>query len=226
MGHAKHGHAFLSQLDHHIKHLLDHFRVECRGRLIEQHYLRVHAQRTGDGHALLLAAGELSRVLARLFGNLHPFQIAHRLRLGFTTRLLLYPYRREAAILQYREVGEEVEMLEYHAHAAPDLLDAFDVLRQRHTTHHYLALLMLFEVIDAANQCRLTRARRAADNDSLALLHLQVDIAQHMKVAIPFVDTAHLDHRRFIASLGCLVIHSLFSYLLWPVCSLRSRYWL
>ena len=45
--------------DHDVEHLVDHLRVERRGRLVEQHRDRVHRQRARDRHALLLAAGEL-----------------------------------------------------------------------------------------------------------------------------------------------------------------------
>ena len=64
VGHADHRHALVGQLDHHVEHLLDHLRVERRGRLVEQHDLGRQAQRARDRHALLLAAGELQRVLA------------------------------------------------------------------------------------------------------------------------------------------------------------------
>ncbi len=53
---ANHGHAFLGEADHGVEHLFHHFRVERRRRLVEQHDLRVHAQRTRDCHTLLLAA--------------------------------------------------------------------------------------------------------------------------------------------------------------------------
>jgi YgiT-type zinc finger domain-containing protein len=70
VGHAQHGHAFFGQLDHHVEHFLDHFGVERRGRLVEQHDLRLHAQRPGDRHALLLAAGQLPGILVRLLRDL------------------------------------------------------------------------------------------------------------------------------------------------------------
>ena len=49
----------LRQLLHHREHLADEFRIERAGRLVEQHQLRLHRQRTRNRHALLLAAGEL-----------------------------------------------------------------------------------------------------------------------------------------------------------------------
>ena len=47
------------EVPHHVQHLADELGVERGGRLVEQHELRVHRQRPGDGDALLLAAGEL-----------------------------------------------------------------------------------------------------------------------------------------------------------------------
>ena len=47
---------------HHVEHLADQLGVERRGRLVEQHQLRLHRQRAGDRDALLLAARELRRV--------------------------------------------------------------------------------------------------------------------------------------------------------------------
>ena len=61
-----HRHAFLGEPHHHVEHLVDHFRVERRRRLVEQHADRVHRQRARDRDALLLAAGELAGELVLL----------------------------------------------------------------------------------------------------------------------------------------------------------------
>src|SRR5690625_6866884 len=37
-----HGHAGTRQIDHDLKHLADHFRVESTGRFVEQHHLGSH----------------------------------------------------------------------------------------------------------------------------------------------------------------------------------------
>ena len=55
-----HGHALAGEIDHHVEHFLDHFGVERRGRLVEQHRDRVHRQRARDRDALLLAAGQFA----------------------------------------------------------------------------------------------------------------------------------------------------------------------
>ena len=56
MGHDHHRHAFLGQGLHDRQHFADHLGVQ-RGRgLVEQHDARLHRQRPGNRHALLLAA--------------------------------------------------------------------------------------------------------------------------------------------------------------------------
>ena len=57
------------EVAHHRQHFADQLGVERRGRLVEQHQLRLHRQRAGDGDALLLAAGELDRVGVALVGE-------------------------------------------------------------------------------------------------------------------------------------------------------------
>ena len=56
VGHAHHGHAFVGQVHHHVQHLAHHLGVECGGGFVKQHHDGVHAQGTGNRHALLLAA--------------------------------------------------------------------------------------------------------------------------------------------------------------------------
>jgi hypothetical protein len=164
----QHGHAVLGELDHGVEHLLDHLRIERRGRLVEQHDLRVHAQRAGDRDALLLAAGELAGILVRLLGNLDP-------RSGSASRPprppswhLAHPDRRQRAVLQHGQVREQVEVLEHHADLAADLVDALEVVGQFDAVDDDLALLVLLQPVDAADHGRLARARRAADHDALA----------------------------------------------------------
>ena len=57
-----HRHALLSEVFHDVQHLADDLGVERGGRFIEEHDLRLHAQRPRDGGALLLPAGEAAGV--------------------------------------------------------------------------------------------------------------------------------------------------------------------
>ena len=63
MGDHDHGATFLGQALDHFQHFAHQLRVEGRGRFVKQHHLGLHRQGAGDGHPLLLAAGEKCRVL-------------------------------------------------------------------------------------------------------------------------------------------------------------------
>src|SRR5262245_56184077 len=53
VGHDQHCPAFLGQLADDAQYLADQFGVKRRGRLVEQHDLRLHGQGAGDGRPLL-----------------------------------------------------------------------------------------------------------------------------------------------------------------------------
>jgi len=88
----EHGHTFSSQVDHDIKDFLYHFRIQCTSRLVKQHYLRLHAKAASYGDPLLLTAGQLPGILARLFSYMHFFQIVHSCLFGFGFGCLSHPY--------------------------------------------------------------------------------------------------------------------------------------
>src|SRR5690606_26629286 len=80
-----------------------------------------------------------------------------------------------------------------HAHVAPNGLDVLQVVGQLGAIDDDVALLVLFQPVDAADHGRLARARRPAHHDALAGRHVQVDIAQHVELAIPLVHVLHAD---------------------------------
>ena len=82
MGDHQHGHAVLRQRLHDAQHLAHHFRVQRGGGLVEQQHLRVHGQGAGDGHPLLLAAGDLPGLGIDVGGHTHLFQIFQRTAAG------------------------------------------------------------------------------------------------------------------------------------------------
>src|SRR5262249_35925986 len=69
MGDHEHGHTLPGERHHHVEHLADHLGIEGRGWLVEEHDLRPHGERAGDGYALLLAPRELRGVGPGLLGQ-------------------------------------------------------------------------------------------------------------------------------------------------------------
>jgi hypothetical protein len=205
VAHHQHGHAVLGEFHHGVEHLLDHLRIERGSRLVEQHDLRVHAERARDRHALLLAARKLAREFFGLLGNFDALQVVHRNFLCLLFRHLAHPDRREREILQHGQMREQVEMLEHHADLAADLVDALQVVGELDTVDHDAALLVLLQAVDAADHGGLAGARGPADHDALALGHAQVDVAQHVEIAEPLVHPDHVDGdvARKRGGLGC-----------------------
>ena len=167
---AEHGHAVFGEADHGVEHLLDHLRIERRGRLVEQHDLGLHAQRPGDRHALLLAARELrrdtcwpARGCARAPGSC----MRRRLGLGLASAARTFI----GASMQFSSTVR-----------CGNRLNCWNTMpTSRRTASMFLAsapssmpsttirpLLMVLELVDAADHRRFAGARGAADDDPLA----------------------------------------------------------
>ena len=117
-------------------------------------------------------------------------------------------------------------MLEHHADLAADLVDALEIVGELDAVDDDLARLMLLEPVDAADERRLARARRPADDDALAPIDGEIDVAQHVEFAVPLVHVDDLDRdvvRLIVRSFlrrplrPCITPRRL-----WPVASRRS----
>jgi hypothetical protein len=116
VGDHRHGHTVLGQIAHNFQHLADHFGVEGRRRLIKEHDLRLHAQRTHDGNSLLLAARKLAGVGVGTVGQADALQQLHGLFYGRIFRHFQQFDGSQRHVLQHRFVREEVKLLKDHAH--------------------------------------------------------------------------------------------------------------
>ena len=120
VGDDDHRHAVPGELLHRVQDLADELGVQRRGRLVEQHQLRVHRQRPGDRDALLLPTGELRGVGVELVRQPHPGEQFARARAFACSRAdALDADRRAGGVLQRRHVAEQVEVLEDHADLGP-----------------------------------------------------------------------------------------------------------
>src|SRR5207244_10123737 len=99
----------------------------------------------------------------------------------------------ECQVLEHGEVREQVEMLEHHADFTAYFVDALQVSGELDTVDDNLSRLMLLEPIDAADERRLAGARGPADDDPLAAIDGEIDIAQNMELAIRLVHGDDLD---------------------------------
>ena len=179
-----------------VEHFADQLRVE-RGRgLIKQQDLRVHGHGTGDGHALLLAAGHLAREVVHLIMQAHGREPFFRQSFGLGLRHFLRVGQAEHDVLLRRHVREQVELLEDHARHRALLRDDFfrhalalavDIMiTDLLTVEDDLTRLERLQQVDAAQQGRLARAARADDRHDLLLVHIQRDVREYREVTVAF----------------------------------------
>ena len=100
---------------------------------------------------------------------------------------------RQRNVVQHRQVGEQVELLEHHSHLAPDLLNIADIVRQFGPVHDDAPLLVLFQAIDTANKGGLARPGRADDHDHLTRFHSEINSTQGLKLSKPLVQILNDD---------------------------------
>jgi hypothetical protein len=116
--HDHHRHAGARQVSHQLQHLAHHFRIEGRGRLVEQDKLRLHRQRPGDCDALLLTAGQGAGIGLGKAAEADASEQFEGPALGDLPVLMQHVPRAERDVLQRRQMREQLEMLEHHADPA------------------------------------------------------------------------------------------------------------
>ena len=183
VGHHQHGHAFLREGGHNVQHLADHLRIQCRGRLIKEQHLRVHRQRTGNGHSLLLSAGQLPGPGLDILRHTHMLQVLHGIFPGLLRAPLQHLDLSHHAVLQDIHVVEKIEGLEHHAHMRA-VIRGIDML-----SRHILIVEKdgtaggCLQQVNAAQQGGLAGAGGPDDGGNVSLLHAEVDVPQHLMAA-------------------------------------------
>ena len=176
-------------------------RVEGAGGLVAQEVFRPRRQGAGDGHALLLTAGELRGIGLRAVGQSDELEQL----LGARLRLVALDARdleREADVAQHRALLEQVEALEDHADVLPRLEQiASAELRHVAPVDAHRAGGRPFEEIDAAHERALAGTAQADDAEDLPVLDAQVHIPQRVDVAgrrgVGLVEMFDFDHGGF-----------------------------
>ena len=184
VGDHQHGDAGVCQLLHQLQHLAYHLGVKGAGGLVEQDHVRVHGQRTGNGDALLLTAGEALGVGVGLVSQTHARQqLVGAGRDGFLV-LQLQQAGCQLKVLFHGQVGEQVEVLEHHAHLLAHGVDVRLV---------YLHPLKLdgaggrgLQPVQAAQKGGLAAAGRANQTNHVAAVDIKIDALQHVQRGVGF----------------------------------------
>ena len=118
MGDDNHGDPAVREGFHHKQHFANHFRVECRRRLVKENDLRRRGQSTGNRHALLLSAGKFSGEAVRLLQHADLLQQRQRALLGGQGFPAVNVLQCQGDVLTGGKVGIEIELLEHKPDAA------------------------------------------------------------------------------------------------------------
>ena len=141
----------------------------------------------------MLAAGELSGVFVRLFGDADAREVAQRFFFGGFGGQFVDPDGAEGEVVEDGEVREEVELLEDHADFAAQFAGLADGAGEYFAVYADAAFLVGFQVVDAADEGGFARAGRAADDEALALRDVEVDVFQGVEASVPFVEVLYAD---------------------------------
>ncbi len=160
-----------------VLHLAADQRIERRERLVEEPELGADRQRAGDADALLLAAGELAREARLAAAEANELDHLARPRLARRPRRPLH-LQREGDVPEHRQVRQQGEVLEHHAHAVAAQLDqlAAGDLSKVAPLEEHLPRRRLDQPRQAAHQRRLARAGKPHDDENLALADREIGV--------------------------------------------------
>ena len=195
-----------------VLHLAPDERVERREGLVQEPDVRLHRQGSGDSDALLLSAGKLTWIVA--LAAFEPDELDHLQRPAFAGALVgALDLKWKRHVRKHRQVWQESEMLEHHAHLVAANLGELILRRLQQ-----VAILekdfpgrRLDEPRHAAQQRGLAGAGESHDDeyltladgegcvldrsdDSGGLKHLRVRIAVVLGVDLPGLLAEQLPH--------------------------------
>ena len=164
-------------------HLLAQLGVEIGQRLVEQQHVGPKNQRTGQRHALLLAAGQLSRQPVAEMIEPHQPQRLGDLRRHLRLRHLAH-LEAERDVLGHRHVRKQRIALEHQAGVALPWRQRGDVaLAQAHAARRRLD-----EAGDDPQGRGLAAAGRAEQDQKLAIADVDRNVIDRLEVAVAFGD--------------------------------------
>ena len=175
----------VDRLAQEVEDLLARRRVEVAGRLVGEDDHRLQDERAGDGHALLLASGELRRPVLAPVGR---FDLLDDRVVPVLVHLGAAELEREEDVLLRREHREQVEELEDEADVAPAELRQLRIaeLGDVRPVDGDLALGGLVQAGEDVHERGLAGLGGAHDARELLALDVEVDAAQGADRGVPF----------------------------------------
>ena len=161
MGRHENRGALLFEFGHHVQHFAHQHRVKCRGDFVKQQQLRIGHQRSGDGHALLLAAGQLIGVGTGLGTHADAVKQLQRACLGTILIPMVHLESCQCDVLHHRHVREQIELLEHNADTRTNLILIGTRVGDIRIAQPNLTIVDTFQLIHAFHQRRLARTGRS-----------------------------------------------------------------
>ena len=175
--------------------------VDAAGGLVGEHQRRLVGQRDGNGHPLLLAAGELAGPAAQAMRHAHQMQQFLRppAPLGAAGE-----QHRHLHVLDRGEVGNQVAgaVLPHEAHLLAPVADQLKARQRQQVApgHGDLPGRGQVQAADYVEQRRLAAAAVADDRHQLGVGHLQIEALQRDHLELPALVDAYqvlaADHAR------------------------------
>jgi hypothetical protein len=190
------------------QHLAGELRVQGGGGLVKAEDVGLHGQRPGDGHPLLLAAGELVRVMVRpvLQTHLGKQLPARPLDLGAALAAPLGSHQLPGQhdVLQRRVLGKKIEGLEHQPEVKALAADlplqlggGVGGVEEGLALHAYGAAVGPLQKVEAAEQGGLAAAGGADDGQGLALFQGEADVLQDGGLLKTLAEIPDFQYRHF-----------------------------
>ncbi len=188
-----HGHARLLEIVDDLQHFADQFGVKGGRHFIEQQHFGFGGEGADDGDTLLLAAGKLLGIGLCVLAKAEQVEQLHRGGFGVGAGATVDLDRGERYVLQHAHRGEQVVGLEDNADLLVEAGAAEALVVDIDAVDADAALVELGQPVDAAQQRRLAGARRADQADDFVVGHAEVDLVQHLALAVEFGELFDFD---------------------------------
>ncbi len=163
--------------------------VQVGQRLIQQQQLGTGGHSAGDGHTLLLAAGQLGGIAVLVHVNTHHPQGVHDPAVDL--RLVHFlDLQAESDVVVDRHVGPQGVGLEHQVQSALAGLGVIGIIRvdHLHAVNGHDAVLRLFQTGDHAKGGGLAAAGGPQQGHEVAVLNGEVDVPQDVVGTVKFIN--------------------------------------
>ncbi|MCY1215349.1 hypothetical protein D9M72_271920 [compost metagenome] len=165
-------------------------RIQGPQGFVQQQQTRLVDQRTGQGHALLLATGERRRPLICTVGQAHRFE-------GFQGTWAPVAGQPQADVVDHPLPGQQARVLEHQARFLAGIL-------QRCRAGQQFATRRLVQARKQTQQGALAAAAATDHGDELAGRNQQVDALEHFTLAEGLADAAQRQRNAALELLRCM----------------------